>query len=430
MRRLILLLAVLLSTATAYADPVITSITPDEGSEFGGTEVVIRGSGFTVCQTCDATTTLPQVWFGDRPSGTIGWIDSTELRVWTPEHPPGTVPVTVRQVESGVTRSTTRADAFTFTEEAFKMTPRSGPQSGGTLVTITGAFGSWPYDVVFGDQFVPGFRVNETTLVAVTPPGSGQVPVRIFEYDVYIDTNIVFTYVHGPADDQERILLPLLTPPVNGAGGSRFHTELRAINRIDWEPTDIFGLAPSCSGNCQPPSYEANPITLLPRGELLPVHVAYDGGPGRFLWVAKNAADRLWLNLRVYDSTRSANNFGTELPVVRERDFFRDMPIFFSGVPTDPQFRTTLRIYATAPTTITVVVDAAGSPKETKVTLRPGMNLVDPAYAQFSDFPSNVGEIRVALTPPAPGQAGFATPYWAFLSVTNNDTQFITTIRP
>jgi hypothetical protein len=58
------------------------------------------------------------------------------------------------------------------------------------------------------------------------------------------------------------------------------------------------------------------------------------------------------------------------------------------------------------------------------------MNRFDPAYAQFSDFPSNVGEISVVLTPPAPGEAGFATPYWAFLSVTNNDTQFITTIRP
>ena len=426
---MIVLLAVLLSTI-AYADPVITSITPDEGSEFGGTEVVIRGSGFRICQTCDAATTLPQVSFGDRPAGTVGWIDSTELRVWTPEHPPGTVPVTVWQFENGVSRSATRADAFTFTEEAFKMTPRSGPASGGTLVTITGPFGSWPYDVVFGDQFVQGFRVNETTLVAVTPPGSGQVPVRIFEYDVYIDTNIVFTYVQEPGDDQERILLPLLTPPVNGAAGSRFHTELRAINRADVDPVDVFGLAASCSGNCPPSSYEANPLTLHPRGELLPVHMAYDGSPGRFLWVARNAADRLWLNLRVFDSTRSAKNFGTELPVVRERELFRNTPIFFSGVPTDPQFRTTLRIYATAPMTVTVDVDTAGSPRSTKVALRPGMNRFDPAYAQFSDFPSNVGEIRVALTPPAPGEAGFATPYWAFLSVTNNDTQFITTIRP
>jgi hypothetical protein len=417
MRRL-MLLALTLFAVSSYAVPVITSITPDAGSELGDTEVVIRGSGFRE---------FPEVWFGDRRAPSVSQVNGTELRVSTPEHPPGTVTVSVR-TDEGEGRL---ANGFTFVKETWTMTPRVGPLSGGTVVTITGPFGSWPYWVLFGETTVPGYRVNDTTLMAVTPPGSGDVRVKLLEYDVFIDTNIVFKYRVFPGDYQDRILLPLLTPPANGALGSRFHTELRALNRRTSQPAEIFGLAPGCTGTCPAPAFEDHPITIPPRGELEPDDVAYDGRPGRFIYVPKGGtAERLWLNLRVYDSTRAAHNFGTELPVVYDRELFRNEPILFPGVPADPNFRNTLRIYATAATTITVDFESSTGTKSVQVPLRPGANRFDPAYAQSGDFPSGGGPIRVVLTPPAAGEPGFGVPYWAFISVTNNDSQFITTIRP
>jgi len=47
MRNLTLLAALLLVAASALAAPIITSVTPSEGPESGGTEVIIRGSGFS-----------------------------------------------------------------------------------------------------------------------------------------------------------------------------------------------------------------------------------------------------------------------------------------------------------------------------------------------------------------------------------------------
>ena len=62
--------------------------------------------------------------------------------------------------------------------------------------------------------------------------------------------------------------------------------------------------------------------------------------------------------------------------------------------------------------------------------MRPGLNRFDPAYAQIGDMPANVGPLRITITPPEPGLPGFYMSYMAFVSVTNNDTQLITTIRP
>lgn len=430
-RFLVLALLVLCAWAGSAAIPVISSITPGEGSEFGGTEVVIRGSGFTVCESCPAHAVLPTVYFGTERAPTVGYIDSTELRVRTPAHPPVAVAVTVEQREGQEIRRTTVPNGFTFLEERFRMTPTSGPSSGGTVVTITGPFGSWPYDVVFGEQFARGYRVDANTLVAIAPPGSGTVDVRIFEYDVFIDTNIRFTYVTGPEDVQERVLLPLLTPPVNGANGSRFETELRAVNRTD-RPAQIFGLTGDCVITCPTPDFETQPLVVEARGEVGSGEVVLDGTPGRFIYLPNDEPGRLWLNLRAFDTTATSGNFGTELPVVRDRDFFRNAPIVFvfGNVPTDPNFRSTVRIYATAGTTVTMEVETATSKTTRLIPMPPGGNRFIPAYAQVGNLPAGAGPIRITLRTPEPGRPGFATPFWAFVSVTNNRTQMITTIRP
>lgn len=432
MARLRLLAAVLFFATSALAAPNITSITPSEGSESGGTEVIIRGTGFsTTCTGCTPEVKPPDVLFGGVLAPTIGFIDATELRVRTPEHAPGLVPVTVRQQDG----EHTVPNGFTFTEDRYKISPRTGPVSGGTVVTITGEFGSWPYGVIFGGTHAPAWRLDEHTLVAVTPPapGPGPVPVVIFEYDIGIDTGQTFIYTQSAADTQERILLPLFVPPINGANGSRFITELRAINRSAFEEARIYGIERPCLTVCPPVVFdpERDAMVMPPRSEIGPADVVYDGSPGRFLWVSKDDVDQLWLNLRVYDESRSNQNFGTEMPVVRDRELFRNQPILFSGVPSETRFRNTLRIYATGPMTVNVQISAALiSPIIREVTLRPGLNRFDPAYAQIGDMPVGVGPLRITITPPEPGSPGFHTPYWAFVSVTNNDTQLITTIRP
>lgn len=420
MRKLFGLL--ILFATTASAAPVITSITPIEGTEYGGTTVTIRGTGFKITSEVlvDGAVPAAQSWLGS----------STELRIVTAPHAPGTVSITVRQDDG----ESTLPDAFTYLDDPYEMSPKSGPRTGGTLVTIKGEFDAPAYGVIFGERSaLATWRVSNDTVLAVSPPQGGPldtVPIRIFEYDRFRPTALTFTYEDAP----ERVLLPLLIDPVNGAFGSRFVTELRSFNRSVTQPAQLRGLTKSCTGVCPPvvPDPTRDSIEVPARGPLHPADVVYNGTPGRFIFLPANQADRLWLNLRVYDSTRSNQNFGTELPVVRDRELFRNEPIVFTDVPTDARFRNTLRIYADAAVKVRLELarDEVDFIEVREIEIPAPKNKFDPSYAQIGDLPVNAGQVRITITSPEPGQPGFYTAIWAFLSVTNNDTQLITTIRP
>jgi len=230
-----------------------------------------------------------------------------------------------------------------------------------------------------------------------------------------------------------RMLIPVLTPPVSGAFGSRFVTELRLFNRSVLETALIRGLTRSCTGVCPAvvPDPERDSIEIAPQNAIAPLDVVYNGTPGRFVWIPKEQADRLWLNLRVHDESRSTENFGTELPLVHDRELFRNEPIIFLDVPSTMDFRATLRIYAeSAMTVILEITNGTDFTRRREVTLEPSRSRFDPAYVQIGDLPTDIGPLRIRITPPEPGQPGFYTPMWAFISATNNHTQLITTIRP
>jgi hypothetical protein len=306
----------------------------------------------------------------------------------------------------------------------FTIEPRFGPERGGTEVKITGPFGSWPYHLGFGELGVTADRVDETTIAAITPPGTGTVPVQIWEDDVVI-AELQFTYV--PTDDEEfeRLLVPLLTPPARGGHGSEFKTELRALNRSRHEPLTIEGIGENCVVLCISPF-----IYLEPGDEVGPDDVTYAGTPGRFAYVPRGEAENLWTNLRVFDTSRSADNYGTTIPVVRERDMFIARAIVFSGIPTDPLFRNTLRIYSVQPTVVFVDIDTPTSHSSRQVLVQGAQDEFTPAYAVIGDLPTGVGAVRITILPAGPDDPGFATPMWAFVSVTNNETQMITVVTP
>lgn len=304
------------------------------------------------------------------------------------------------------------------------ISPSSGFASGGTQVTIKGDFGQWPYGVIFGSVHVPATRIDEHTLVATAPAHlPGIVQVTVFEFDIGIPTNLTFEFVGTVPDTYERVLLPVFTPPVKGAFGSDFHTDLRVGTRQNL--IEIFGLDQNCQVLCIPNGVN-NPFMLFAGNEIKPADMLYTGKPGRFLYVPADQIDHLSVNLRVHDVSRADLNFGTEIPVVRERDFVIDH-LMFLGVPTDPRFRNTLRIYGFYGSIATVYIE--GRPP-VEVTLKEGTDVFDPAYGVFTDFPVGSEPVTVIvaaefhLSPPT------FSPIWAFITVTNNETQVISTISP
>jgi hypothetical protein len=303
----------------------------------------------------------------------------------------------------------------------FSLSPASGPRSGGTTVIIRGTFIPGSHQVFFGG--VPATSVtllDEHTLSAVTPAHfDDEVDVMIiFGRGERVPATLTFAYTGPPPLAQyERLLLPVFVPPVQGLFGSLFVTT--------FSPSSKFGAVIPLFG------LQGDEAVFV--GQHGPaVDVAKNGTPGRFVYVPKQELRLFSANLRATDTSRSAGSFGTELPIVRESDFAEDV-IVLNDVPTDARFRNTLRVYS--PYETMVFLEIGNRPGEVRIDLRKNdpEDPFEPAYGVFTDFPVGAGPVRLTITantargisPPI-----YLGPIWAFVSVTNNETQHITTITP
>ncbi len=318
----------------------------------------------------------------------------------------------------------------------YTVTPTSGPTSGGTELTFKGNFPGFVYGVIVGGAVAEDVRrVDAQTLVAVTTEHlPGVVPIRIFEVDRFLFTDLKFTYVGEVPATYERILLPIFLPPVRGQFGSEFVTSFTATLRRG-SMARFHGLTFECRFICMPELESGLPVSVTPQGPRLDGDsLVRNGNPGRFIYIPKDEVQNVAMNLRVYDRSRSMQNFGTEIPIVRENRFTEGYErLTLLDVPTDPRFRNTLRIYATGPTKVIVQVSGPTiSPVDREVDLVAGANVYEPAMATFSAFPTGVGLAEVIIRIPTPTIAPPppAPRLWAFVAVTNNDTQMITTVTP
>lgn len=84
------------------SEPVVNSVTPDEGAAAGGTAVVIRGNGFRAGATVD---------FDGTPATSVVVVDDTKITCVTPAHATGTVDVDVTNTDTQVG---TLVDAYTY----------------------------------------------------------------------------------------------------------------------------------------------------------------------------------------------------------------------------------------------------------------------------------------------------------------------------
>jgi hypothetical protein len=166
-------------TAPAPATPVptVTGISPSSGPTAGGTTVIITGSGFT-----GAT----GVSFGSVAATGFAVVNDTTITATSPAESAGAVDVTVNT--PGGASATSPADRFTYTAAApatpaptvTSINPNSGPTTGGTPVTITGANFTGATSVMFGSTAATGVTVNNgTSISATSPAGTGTVDITV-----------------------------------------------------------------------------------------------------------------------------------------------------------------------------------------------------------------------------------------------------------
>lgn len=245
----------------------------------------------------------------------------------------------------------------------------------------------------------------------------------------------------------DRYLLPISLPAAApGAFGSSWQSELSVYN----DSTSGVTVYPYTA--CPPSVQDCNvPVTTLASGSFFTGTPRLDAGapPATFLYVQHPENGSVDINLRVFDVSRSAATAGVELPPVPEWDFRQRMMLI--NIPIAPAFRHMLRLYHSylGPVMVRMRVyaqDASGALlRDTTMNIPPATSKavnkvevpLDPGYASTTELTTDIQHSRVRvllesqtieesplLTPPV------NVPFWAFVSITNNETQQVTTVTP
>lgn len=153
------------------APPALTGVSPQSGLEIGGTPITLTGANFFTGATVAVDGT---------PCTNVVVLSANVLTATAPAGAVGAVAVTVTTSEGTVTVG----NAFTYLDADPSLqgiTPTTGSETGGTLVTVTGENFLGAVTVTFGGVVATSVTVVDTgTLTAVTPvgvPGDADVVV-------------------------------------------------------------------------------------------------------------------------------------------------------------------------------------------------------------------------------------------------------------
>jgi len=173
--------------------PNPTSVTPNNGTQAGGTPVTITGTGFITGAT---------VTFGGTAATNVAVVSSTSITATTPAHTPGPPPVNV-VVTNPDTQAGTCPICYTYNPapNPTSVSPSAGALGGGTPVTISGTGFLTGATVSFGGAAATNVTVvNGTTITATTPAhAAGCVSIVVTNPDNQFGTStICYTYEAAP----------------------------------------------------------------------------------------------------------------------------------------------------------------------------------------------------------------------------------------
>jgi alpha-tubulin suppressor-like RCC1 family protein len=150
--------------------PTVTAVSPAVGPLTGATTVTITGTDFTGASA---------VKFGSNSAQSFTVESPTSITAVSPAGARGPVDVTVT-VPAG-TSPTAPADRFTYlvAPSVTKLAPKTGPKTGGTIVTITGKELSGASAVSFGANPAKSFTVDSSTSITAESPAGTAGTVNV-----------------------------------------------------------------------------------------------------------------------------------------------------------------------------------------------------------------------------------------------------------
>jgi hypothetical protein len=152
--------------------PAVTAVSPTTGSTLGGTAVTITGTNLANATAVD---------FGST-AATVTADTATSITATSPAGSAGTVDVTVATADG--TSTTSSADQFTYAAPPpapviSSIAPATGPNAGGTSVTINGSNLANASAVDFGSTPTAILSDSATSIIVNSPAGSGNESVTV-----------------------------------------------------------------------------------------------------------------------------------------------------------------------------------------------------------------------------------------------------------
>jgi sugar lactone lactonase YvrE len=154
-----------------YGPPVVSAVTPNEGSLGGGNTVTIRGLGFNGAE---------KVLFGSKSATfSVGGAGS-EITATVPAGE-ALGAVAVRVVGPGGTSAESSNDDYSYVQvpSVGSVSPESGPEAGEAQVTIRGSGLNGATSVMFGLSPAQIRSDSASELTVIAPAGAGTVNVRV-----------------------------------------------------------------------------------------------------------------------------------------------------------------------------------------------------------------------------------------------------------
>ena len=230
--------------------PKVTDISPASGSVSGGTTVTITGTNLN-----DAIT----VTFDGTPATTFSADNDTTIIATTPAHTTaGAVNVVITTLNGAATGTYTYIALPTVTS----ISPASGPEIGGTVVTITGTNLNGATTVTFDGTPATTFSaINETSITATTPAhAAGAI-------------NVVVTTPNGAATGTYTyVILPTVTgispasgPAIGGTVVTISGTNLNGATTVtfDGTPATAFSADSDTTITATTPAHAAGAVNVV-----------------------------------------------------------------------------------------------------------------------------------------------------------------------
>jgi hypothetical protein len=274
-----------------------------------------------------------------------------------------------------------------------------------------------------GQPFTARYTPDELIVDAAPPHAEGAVDVGIRYNGKELRSNALLYYYDPQNEPEWSVFDPVLLPVLDGGPGA-FGSSWETEAMVSGEPTYYVaaGAPPDATGTAG----RRFPGRGFPNGAIFAVP-RRDSGQTHFA-------------LRLRETSRNPDGYGTELPVVREKDFAGPQVSFYD-VPAGPRFRSKLRIYSLNPPegdpgAISVRLALSGTNREagswapTWTRPRCTFDSCMPAYAELDlDTLSWIPEIRAGGRFDLKLWTNYAN-VWGFVSVVDNETQSVSVISP